>query len=426
MNTLNGLILATIAITALLDYVPRAFIWVKQAISAKTSYGRIPKYLIMPTVYGDISYLQNIDFLKKYADKVVICTSIYETTDFYRQLRQVCRKYGFRYIRVELPMANGQPVKNAYTIYRGALANLSRLGVNKKTPCLLIDADTYSNGNVNNLVRTFKAANIDIASLRCEVANPQTIIEELQALEYRLAMDNRRMDPWMTSGACNLAAAGTLQHVFNNHSNFFAGGDVEIGKLAHVMGYKIKHIDFTFYTAAPDRFRDWYNQRLIWFAGGFRHHVTNMGSFGWYHFFLLFYNSLLIYLLLPLRWIEVVNFPLTLLVLIVLSWIYTAILVTRRNWKPVYLLLPFYAFFQSMIILPMAIGRYFNLVKQHRSLGRLKYDLGAVSLSNRILYKALNYTSVLAVLYAAISFTLVRWQYWSQHGHVMKLLFRYV
>jgi hypothetical protein len=378
----------------------------------------------MPTVYGDISYLQNIQFLKKYADKVVICTSVHETPEFYKQLRAVCKLYGFRYVKAELPIANGRPIKNAYTIYRGVFANLKRLGVPQDTPCLLIDADTYSELNVNNLIRAFLEHELDIASLRCEVSKPNTALEELQALEYRLAMDNRRMDPWMTSGACNLATAKVLNHIFSNHSNFFAGGDVEIGKLAHVMGYKLKHINFTFYTAAPNNFKGWFQQRLIWFAGGFRHHVTNMGSFGWYHFFLLFYNSLLIYLLLPLRWLEIVNFPFTLLVLIFLSWIYTLILVTRRNWKAVYLLLPFYAFIQSMIILPWAIGRYFKLAWQHRSLGMLHYDLSNVSAGNRLLYKALNYSSVIIVLYAAVSFTTVRWDYWSAHGPVMKSLFK--
>jgi len=418
------LILITLMIVALIDYVPRAFLWVKKGVQPKIGYGRIPRYVIMPTVYGNISYLQNIAFLKRYADKVIICTSAYESPEFYTALRKVCRRYGFRYICADLPFANGKPVKNAYTIYKGAFSKLGRLGVRKDTPCLLLDADTYSNQNVNNLVRTFIAEQIDIASLRCEVANPKTIIEQLQAFEYRMAMDNRRMDPWLTSGACNLAQAAVFQHVFKYHSHFFAGGDIEIGKLAQVMGYKVKHINFTFYTAAPDTFKAWFNQRIIWFAGGVRHHVTNVGSYGWHHFFMLFYNSLLIYLLFPLRWIEIINFPWTLLALIVLSWIYTAIIIFRRNWKPVYLLLPFYSFIQSMIILPIAFGRYIKLSWQQRSLGRLKYELSHVNRSTRLLYRALNVSSAFVVLYAAVIFTETRIEYWLHHGTVFHQLFR--
>ncbi len=416
MNNSTLLILLTLAIVSLIDYIPRAFLWVKKAIQPQVGYGPVPRYLIMPTVYGNISYLQNIKFLKRYADKVVICTSAYESQEFYGALRKACRKYNFKYICVQLPHANGRPIKNAYTIYKGALSDINRLGARKDTPCLLMDADTYSNANVNNLVRTFIHKNLDIASLRCEVDNPRTVIEQLQAFEYRLAMDNRRMDPWLTSGACNLAKAGVIKHVFSKHSNFFAGGDIEIGKLAQVMGYKVKHINFTFYTAAPDTFKAWYNQRLIWFAGGFRHHVANMGSFGWHHFFMLFYNSLLLYMLFPLRWLELINFPLTLVAAIFLSWIYTAILAYNRGWKAVYLLLPFYAFIQSMFILPLAVGRYVKLSWIQRSFGLLKYDLTNVSLATRLLYKGLNVSSVLFIIYTATNFTMSRWYYWSQNG----------
>lgn len=420
MSNSTILILCTLAIVALIDYVPRVFFLLKKSNKATHRYGRVPRYLIMPTVYGDISYLQNIGFLKKYANKVVICTSTYETPEFYAALRTVCRRYGFRYIRVQLPVVKGRPIKNAYTIYKGAFKNLYQLGARKNTPCLLMDADTYSEDNVNNLVRTFIAQNVDIASLRCEVAKPGSIIETLQDFEYKMAMDNRRMDPWLTSGACNMAKAYVFRHVFSKHSNFFAGGDIEIGKLAQVMGYRVKHIEFTFYTAAPTTIKAWFNQRIIWFAGGIRHHVTNIGSYGWHHFFMLFYNSLLIYLLLPLRWIEVLNYPLTLAALICLSWIYTAILVYGRGWKPAYLLLPFYSFIQSMIILPWAFGRYLKLCRQQNSFGFLRYELRNLDLSTRALYKVLNFSSAALIIYAAINFTSTRWNYWEENGYLFK------
>ncbi|HET6924569.1 MAG TPA: hypothetical protein VFH39_01950, partial [Candidatus Saccharimonadales bacterium] len=233
------------------------------------------------------------------------------------------------------------------------------------------------------------------------------------------------MDPWLTSGACNLAKAGTFQKVFSHHSHFFAGGDIEIGKLAQVMGFKLKHIRFTFYTAAPDTVRGWFNQRIIWFAGGVRHHVINIASYGWYHFFMLFYNSLLIYLLLPLRWVELINFPFTLLALIVLSWFYTLLLITgKHKWRPVYLLLPFYSFVQSMIILPLGFMRYFKIAWQQRSFGFLRYDLMNVGLFTRTLNRSLNLSSAAFIIYAAIAFTLTRWHYWTQHGVILKDLVR--
>jgi hypothetical protein len=217
-----------------------------------------------------------------------------------------------------------------------------------------------------------------------------------------------------------MAKAGVFQKVFNRHSNFFAGGDIEIGKLAQVMGFKIAHLNFTFFTEVPSTIRDWYNQRIIWFAGGVRHHVANIGSFGWHHFFIFFYNSLIVYLLLPLRWIEVSNFPLTLLALVVLSWAYTVVLTLGQGWKKAYLFLPFYAFFQSMIILPIAFVRYLSYVRKHHSLGLLNYDLSRHSRKMRLLFKGLNVSTAAMVLFAAFAFTEVRFDYWYTHGTLLK------
>jgi cellulose synthase/poly-beta-1,6-N-acetylglucosamine synthase-like glycosyltransferase len=417
------LILLTLGIVSLVDYIPRLILLSKKHNQVLPGYGRVPRYLIMPTVYGDIAYLKNLSFLKKYSHNVVICTSKYESEQFYADLRRVCRQYGLRYICADVPKVKGVPVRNAYTIYKGAFRNLNRLGVAKDTPCILIDADTYATKNVNNLVRAFKALNVDIASLRCEVDNPTSLLEKLQAYEYRMAMDNRRMDPWLTSGACNMAKASVFKAVFSRHSDFFAGGDIEIGKLAQVMGYKVAHLNFSFYTEVPSTVRDWFNQRIVWFAGGVRHHVANIGSFGWHHFFIFFYNSLIVYLLLPLRWIEVSNFPLTLAALVILSWLYSFILTAGRGWQPAYLMLPVYGFTQSMIILPIAAGRYVKYAWRQRSLGLLNYDLSRYTMSMRLLFKALNVTTAAIVLYAAVAFTELRFNYWYANGHLLKHIF---
>lgn len=419
-NETLALIVLTVAIVALIDYIPRMFNSPKRAVKADHNRGKIPRYLIMPTVYGDISYLQNVAFLKKYADKVVICTSQHETPAFYKDLRRACRTHGFRYIKAEVPIVKGKPVKNAYTIYKGAFKDLRKLGARKDTPCLLIDADTYAKNNINTLIRSFIANNLDIASLRCEAANPRKLIEVLQAFEYKLAMDNRRMDPWLTSGACNIAQAHVYKHVFSRHSDFFAGGDIEIGKLAGVMGYRLRHINFTFFTAVPDTLKDWYNQRIIWFAGGIRHHITNMAAFGWHHFFMLVYNSLIIYLLLPLRWFEIINFPFTMIFLIALSWFYTWILVLGKEWRPAYLALPLYSFIQSMIIIPVAFVRYLKLTVQQRSLGLLKFDLSKNSLLTRFLFGFLNLGSASFIVAVAYFFTNSRVHYWIQNGWLFR------
>ncbi|HEY4160480.1 MAG TPA: glycosyltransferase family 2 protein [Candidatus Saccharimonadales bacterium] len=417
------LLLTTLAAVALIDYIPKAINAAKKPVSVVHRKAPAPDYLLMPTVYGDISYLKNLEFLRQYADHVVICTSLYESFEFYTELSKVCHQYGLRFICAELPKVNGKPVKNAYTIYKGAFANLAKLGAASDTPCILIDADTYATTDVNDLARTFADSGLDVASLRCEVSNPQTLLEVLQAYEYKLAMDNRRMDAWLTSGACNMAKASVSQHVFTHHSDFFAGGDIEIGKLAHIMGYTMGHIDFTFYTEVPSTFMDWYHQRIIWFAGGVRHHVINIAAFSWQHYFIFFYNSLIVYLLLPLRWVELVNYPLTFFLLIGFAWLYVYIANVGRGWRKEYLVLPAYAFIQSMVILPVAVVRYCKYAWRQRSLGLLKYDLGYAPGFTRALFRTLNVAAAAFVVGISCWFTVDRIEYWSQHGAAFHALF---
>jgi len=412
MNNSLLLISVTVALVALVDFIPRAVIKVKKPIKVRASRSKIPPYLIMPTVYGDISYLKNITFLKKYRNRVVICTSIYESKEFYKELRKICRNNSFRYIKAEVPVVKGVPVKNAYTIYSGVFKKSSNLKVNNSQACILIDADTFSRQNVNDLVRTFTAANLQIASLRCEAARAESVIEILQAFEYKVAMDNRSMDPWLTSGACNMATVKTYKKIFKLHSQFFAGGDIEIGKIASVMGLRVGHINFTFLTELPDTLKGWYQQRIIWFAGGFRHHVVNIGSFGWFHFFMLFYNSALVYLLFPLRWVELINYPATLLLMLGISWFYTFVLLAGRDWRKEYLLLPFYSFVQTMWVVPRGFIEYCRFAWRQRSFGFLSYDLMHKSKKTRHIFAGLNFASAAIVVIAVLSFSFVRIEYW--------------
>src|SRR5690606_25890068 len=102
-------------------------------------------YLLLPTVYGDISYLKNVSFLRKYADKVIILTTKYETAEFYTALEKVCKENDLRYLKVDVPRnRDGTPNKNPYTIYKGAFKDIKQLGASSDTPCVLIDADTYA------------------------------------------------------------------------------------------------------------------------------------------------------------------------------------------------------------------------------------------------------------------------------------------
>lgn len=421
MDQISLILIIMVATLALIDFIPRIFVAKKQTPSVGPSYGRTPKYIILPTVYGDISYLKNLTFLKKYSSNVIVCTSSQESAVFYSALRKVCRENNLRYVTADVPIVKGKVLKNPYTIYRGVLSS-GRLRVSNNTPCILIDADTYAPKNVNNLVRSFVSSQYDLASLRCEVNKPNSTIERLQEFEYRLAMDNRNMDPWLTSGACSIGKAGVLKTIFKKHSNFFAGGDIEIGKLAQIMGFRIGYLNFTFLTDAPNKFNDWFKQRIIWFSGGFRHHVINIGSFGWWHFFLMFYNSFLIYLLFPIRWVEFVNLPILLPMAMIFSWLYIFVLTGKKSWQPAYMLLPFYSFIQTMVILPLAFLRYVSLAWDHKSLGLIQQDLSRFSTLDRLKFRSLNIASASMVVIAAVAFTYSRAEYWSQNSTITDTL----
>ena len=58
MTTALLILLATVALIALVDYIPRIFNAAKPPAKVTKGKGRVSDYLIMPTVYGDISYLK--------------------------------------------------------------------------------------------------------------------------------------------------------------------------------------------------------------------------------------------------------------------------------------------------------------------------------------------------------------------------------
>jgi hypothetical protein len=106
--------------------------------------------------------------------------------------------------------------------------------------------------------------------------------------------------------------------------------------------------------------------------------------------------------------------------LIALSWLYTWIRVLGKGWRPAYLLLPFYSFIQTMIIIPVAFGRYIKLAISQRSLGVLRYDLSRNSFMARVLFRSLNIGSASFVVAVAYLFTNARVHYWIQSGWLFR------
>ncbi len=409
------LITITVVLLSLIDYIPRIFFYkVRPLQLSKRLTKKRKDYCILVTVYNDISYLKNIDFLNKYSKNVYICTTTSESAEFYASLRKICDEFGFNEIRVDATIKN-QIIKSAYLIFRLALIQIDA------KYCLLMDADTYTNDSVDCIFNTLERTNIDICSLCIAVDTPNNLILKLQDFEYHNAMDSRRIDSWQTSGAAMVGKVSSMLEVFGMHSNFFEGGDSEVGRIAKALKLNIGYIESTFYTQAPDTFRGWFRQRVMWAAGGFRHAIVNIDFYNWQHYIYFFYNTVILYILLPLRYIELINFPYTFLLLIFLSWIYIIIIAKKDQRNRSLIFLPLYSFLQSMIILPLGIIRYFRLVIERKYLGRIKIDKlyhRQNSFFEINLQRILNFST--ATIGIAIGFYInyIRISYWLIHGWI--------
>lgn len=372
---------------ALFDFITIVRSKFKKTIPENDKYA-IDDFTILIPIFGDISYLKNIKFLEPYGEQVVICTTTKETKKFYNDLSKITKKYHFRIFKSEVVLSSMKHKPNPWGLFHKTLSNrnlessiitdLARdeiirdsfISVNTKY-CIFLDGDTISKDSLYYLAGTFKTSNLDIASVRILASKEATLSEKLQAIEYELAMDARRIYPWLTSGAAMIAKTKVIDHIMSNHSLFFSGGDIEIGKLSRLLGYKVGHIPAVFYTDVPETLKAWFKQRIAWCGGGFRHAVINMHSFTWRHPMFFLYVTVIVYLLTPFRWYEAIIHPQIILLVIVLYWILLFIFHwKKRSW--VFFIFPLYALVQVMIIIPLGILRYFKMAYTSRNIGLIK------------------------------------------------------
>jgi hypothetical protein len=193
-------------------------------------------------------------------------------------------------------------------------------------------------------------------------------MEKLQNLEYNLAMDARKIYPWLTSGAGVIARTESIKNIMAHLSLFFSGGDIEIGKLGGLLKYKVGHLPFNFYTDVPPTFKSWFKQRMAWFGGGFRHAIVNFYKFNWKHPLFFIYTTIFVYGLTPIRWYEMIMYwqVLPLVIAIYLCLVFTFHW-KNRSWD--FFLFPVYALIQVMIILPLGIYTYFRMALYSDNVG---------------------------------------------------------
>ncbi len=353
-------------------------------------------FTILIPIFGDMRYLRNLAFLSQYPGRVLLCTTTKERPEFNAQIEALAKQYHFAIYRSQVPISSSKGAspnpwrlftstlqartpntpayqEAIYTLSEEARDEIMRESSRVVTTAysIFIDGDTTAEESLYQLVGFMKQKDFDLASVRVLASRSETIIEKLQSVEYELAMDARRIYPWLTSGAAMIAKTNIMKEVMGHHSLFFSGGDIEIGKLAKMVGYKVGHIAFTFYTDVPRTFRAWVRQRMIWFGGEFRHAVVNAHQYTWRHPLYFFYSTFLVYLLTPIRWYEVIEYPLVIPVVVVL-YLGIIFLFHWKKAKPFYLLFPLYALFQVMILVPLGVYTYFKMAFSAENTGIIK------------------------------------------------------
>ncbi|MBG0567877.1 glycosyltransferase family 2 protein [Actinoplanes aureus] len=327
---------------------------------------------ILVPIYGSVSYLENVDYLRQYGAKVLLCTTNGETAAFYRDLAGIAEKNGFRIYRAEAVAGGiGSDGRRATSgaardmLVREALEHVVRAAY-----VVCIDADSVTERPFGELVGMLAANGYDFASVPLVPSNTGTALGQLQAYEYRSAMKLRHIAPWQVSGACHVARAEAHRAVMRRHSLFFQGNDVEAGLLAKALGYRIGHLPFAVSTAVPDTVKSWYRQRLAWSGGEFRLFVMNLHLLVRHPVFWI-YGAIVTTLGLPLRWVTLATGGWALLVIFGLHFVAT-VCVHWRVRTPWLLLLPLYSLFNSLVMTPLGAIWYVRMAVADRNAGFIR------------------------------------------------------
>lgn len=330
-----------------------------------------PDFSLLVPIYNDLKYLKNIDFLKKYGCRVVLCTTTNETPDFITEIEKICVEYGFRLILCDI----GSGDKNPWAIYSYAFfANEKVFGrvtrMIKSEYIIFIDGDTVVKESLTKLCGAMRETGYDLASVKVLPSKRETIMEKLQGIEYDVAMQTRLIYPWLTSGAGMVAKRKTIMNIMKNHSFFFHGGDIEIGKLADMMGYKVGHLPMIFLTDIPSSFKAWVKQRFLWMSGCFRHSIINAHHNLRYPYHFIYF-TFVIYILFPFKIIEISKHLYFLPILISFYALLTYLVnwKVRNNWMIVF---PFYALFQVLAITWFGVYRYIASSLKSKNLGLIQ------------------------------------------------------
>jgi cellulose synthase/poly-beta-1,6-N-acetylglucosamine synthase-like glycosyltransferase len=323
-------------------------------------------YTLIVPIFGDPKYFRNGDYLRRFRERTLLAVNVDspKMQQFVAELRaQGWRVHASRLTgRVSCPQIVLDALRNVDTEY-----------------VIRIDGDTVSYEDPGRAVAAARAAGADLCSVKITVSRRETLIEKLQAVEYDMSMLGRHNRAWMTSGACMIARTSALRGILSAHSFWFPGEDIETGVIAKHFRLAVRHVDMRFYTDAPETFRAWLRQRMMWWSGSFRMAFVNADQT--LRFPLTFaYTVCVVWLLWSAKWHELVDPRHVAAILPFVLLLYTGVCFfsnwsVRSRWMVLY---PYYALFQALVLPPLGALYYLWLWYRRGSLvppGRYRIGL---------------------------------------------------
>lgn len=318
-------------------------------------------YTIVVPLFGHPRYFDGRDAMAAYKPNVLVAL---ETTPPHMQaFARELEDEGWRVCRIE------QAAPDPASLMKAALPHVTT------TYALRLDADTRIGPGLGRVVAAVAAADADLCSVKVEAENARTTAARLQALEYRIAMLSRHYRPWMTSGACFIGKTESLRMIFDRHSLWTPGEDIETGRIAHALKLKIRHADFVVRTEVPDTWSALFRQRRLWWAGTFRHNFVNADRNLLHLPILTSYTILAVFASVYFKWWSMIDWrllPFT-LPLVVATYAFVTFvsnLQVRSWWMLVF---PVYALFQSLVMPVLGAVYYLVLLHRKRRAGRFLF-----------------------------------------------------
>jgi len=318
-------------------------------------------FTVVVPLYGHPRYFAGRDGLAPYRANVLV--ALETTPPHMEEFADVLEAEGWRVCRIQID-----------TPCPPALMKEALGGVTTRY-ALRLDADTRLGPGLQRVVAAVAESDADLCSVKVDAEGPRTTAAKLQGLEYRIAMLSRHYRPWLTSGACFIGKTESLRLIFERHTLWTPGEDIETGRIAHALKLKIRHADFVVTTEVPETWPALFHQRRLWWAGTFRHSFVNADRNLVQLPVWTGYMLLAVFASTYFKWWAMIDwralpFELPLVFATYAFVTFVSNLQVRSRWMVVF---PVYALAQSLVMPVLGAVTYALLLQHRRRAGRFRF-----------------------------------------------------